>query len=56
MKKIGRVSLGCLKNTCLKNTVDTEGLLGDLAAHGCEITAREEDVEVMIVNICGLIM
>ncbi|MCH8207939.1 MAG: hypothetical protein IIA62_02605 [Nitrospinae bacterium] len=51
MKKIGRVSLGCLKNT-----VDTEGLLGDLAAHGCEITAREEDVEVMIVNICGLIM
>lgn len=51
MKKIGRVSLGCLKTT-----VDIEGLLGDLAAHACEITAREEDADVMIVNICGLIM
>ncbi len=51
MKKIGRVGLGCPKNT-----VDTEGLLGDLAAHGCEITAREEDADVIIVNTCGFIM
>ncbi len=51
MKKIGRVSLGCPKNI-----VDTEGLLGDLAAHGFEITAREEDADVIIVNTCGFIM
>lgn len=50
MKKIGMVSLGCPKNT-----VDTEGLLGDLAAHGFEITPREEDADVIIVNTCGFI-
>ena len=36
MKKIGMVSLGCPKNT-----VDSEGLLGDLANHGFEISSEE---------------
>ena len=49
MKKVGMVSLGCPKNT-----VDSEGLLGDLAKNGFEITS-EEDADVVIVNTCGFI-
>ena len=49
MNKIGMVSLGCPKNT-----VDSEGLLGDLTNHGFEITS-EEDADVVIVNTCGFI-
>jgi len=50
MKKIGMVSLGCPKNS-----VDTEYLLGDLTTHGYEITAHQEEAEVLIVNTCGFI-
>ena len=49
MIKIGMVSLGCPKNT-----VDTEGLLGDLVKHGFEITS-EENADAIIVNTCGFI-
>ena len=44
------VSLGCAKNL-----VDAEIMLGDIRAHGMEVTANAEDADVLIVNTCGLI-
>ena len=44
------VSLGCPKNT-----VDSERVMGDLAASGYECTPDEEDAEIIIVNTCGFI-
>ena len=44
------VSLGCPKNT-----VDSERVLGDLAASGYDFTPDEEDAEIIIVNTCGFI-
>jgi len=50
MKKVGIVSLGCPKNT-----VDSERVLGDLAASGYDLTPDEKDAEIIIVNTCGFI-
>jgi len=50
MKKIGMISLGCPKNA-----VDTEYLLGDLVNTGYEITTRQEEADVLVVNTCGFI-
>ena len=50
MKKVGMVSLGCPKNT-----VDSERVLGELAASGYDFTHDEEDAEIIIVNTCGFI-
>ena len=49
-KKIGMVSLGCPKNL-----VDSEVMLGILSKEDYEITPREEEAEVIIVNTCGFI-
>src|SRR5512147_1315555 len=49
-KKIGFVSLGCPKNL-----VDSEVMMGLLAAGGAEITARAEDADVIVVNTCSFI-
>jgi ribosomal protein S12 methylthiotransferase len=48
--KVGMVSLGCAKNL-----VDAEIMLGDIRAHGMEVTANAEDADVLIVNTCGFI-
>ncbi|NCB34226.1 MAG: 30S ribosomal protein S12 methylthiotransferase RimO [Erysipelotrichia bacterium] len=48
--KIGVISLGCAKNL-----VDTENLLGLLAASGQDITSSYEDAEAIIINTCGFI-
>src|SRR5437773_3591895 len=48
--KVGFVSLGCPKNL-----VDSEVMLGTLAAHGYSITAHKEDADVIVVNTCGFI-
>ncbi|MBM3763583.1 MAG: 30S ribosomal protein S12 methylthiotransferase RimO [Acidobacteria bacterium] len=48
--KIGFVSLGCPKNL-----VDSEVMMGQLAAHGHELTANPEDAEVIVVNTCSFI-
>lgn len=48
--KIGMVSLGCPKNQ-----VDAERMLAELRAAGYEITNREDEAEVIIVNTCGFI-
>jgi ribosomal protein S12 methylthiotransferase len=48
--KVGFVSLGCPKNL-----VDSEVMMGLLAAAGAEITPRAEDADVIVVNTCSFI-
>ncbi len=48
--KIGFVSLGCPKNL-----VDSEVMMGQLAAHGHQLTASPEEAEVIVVNTCSFI-
>ncbi len=50
MKKVSLVSLGCSKNL-----IDAEEMLGILEANGFEISANEEDADIMIVNTCAFI-
>ncbi len=50
MKKIGFISLGCVKNL-----VDTETMLKSLTDAGYEITADEKAADVIVVNTCGFI-
>ena len=47
---IGFVNLGCSKNQ-----VDSEVMLGTLAAGGFELTANAGQAEVVIINTCGFI-
>lgn len=49
-KKIGMVSLGCPKNL-----VDSEEMLGRLTAAGYELTSREEEADLILINTCGFI-
>ncbi len=44
------ISLGCAKNL-----VDAEIMLGDILAHGMEVTANAEEADVVIVNTCAFI-
>src|ERR1700676_4600444 len=48
--KVGMISLGCAKNL-----VDAEIMLGDIVAHGMEVTANAEEADVVIVNTCAFI-
>lgn len=50
MKKVGFVSLGCPKNL-----VDSEVMMGQLAAAGYEITSNADEAETVVVNTCGFI-
>src|SRR5580658_8300874 len=50
MPKVGFVSLGCPKNL-----VDSEVMMGMLARHGCEITPRPGEADVLVVNTCSFI-
>lgn len=50
MSKIGFVSLGCPKNL-----LDTEVMLGTLAANGYEITPNEEEADIIVINTCAFI-
>jgi ribosomal protein S12 methylthiotransferase len=50
MLKVGFVSLGCPKNL-----VDSEVMMGMLARHGCEITPRPGEADVLVVNTCSFI-
>ena len=47
---VGVISLGCCKNT-----VDTELMLGILKNAGYELTANEQEADILIVNTCGFI-
>ncbi|MEG6615689.1 30S ribosomal protein S12 methylthiotransferase RimO [Peptococcaceae bacterium 1198_IL3148] len=49
-KKVAVVSLGCNKNL-----VDTENMLGLLSERGYNVTANENEADVLIVNTCGFI-
>ena len=50
MKKIGMISLGCAKNR-----VDSENMLGMLAARGFEIVSDPAEADALFVNTCGFI-
>lgn len=50
MLKAGFISLGCAKNL-----VDTEVMLGALAANAIDITANPDQADVIIVNTCSFI-
>jgi len=50
MKKVGFVSLGCPKNL-----VDSEVMMGQLAAAGYDITNDAGDADTVVVNTCGFI-
>ena len=50
MKKVGMISLGCAKNL-----VDSENMLGMLAARGFEIVGDPAEADVLFVNTCGFI-
>ncbi|MGH2755500.1 MAG: 30S ribosomal protein S12 methylthiotransferase RimO [Actinomycetota bacterium] len=50
MSKFSIVTLGCPKNS-----IDSEGLGGMLAASGHEVAASPETADVVIVNTCGFI-
>ncbi len=48
--KIGFLSLGCPKNL-----VDSEVMMGHLAARGHELTNRPEEAEALVINTCSFI-
>jgi ribosomal protein S12 methylthiotransferase len=48
--KVGMISLGSAKNL-----VDAEIMLGDILAHGMQVTANPDDADVVIVNTCAFI-
>ena len=50
MPTVGIVSLGCSKNR-----VDTEQMLGMLAARGYALVADPAEAEILLVNTCGFI-
>ena len=50
MKKIGIVSLGCMKNL-----VDSENILGLFDRNGYEITNDPSDADIILINTCGFI-
>ena len=48
--KVGMISLGCAKNL-----VDAEIMLGNIVAHGMQVTANADEADVVIVNTCAFI-
>ncbi len=50
MKKVGIVSLGCMKNR-----VDSENILGLFDRSGYEITNDPKDSDIIVINTCGFI-
>jgi ribosomal protein S12 methylthiotransferase len=48
--RVSFVSLGCVKNL-----VDSEKMLGQLAEAGCALTSDESDADVVVVNTCGFL-
>ncbi len=50
MKKVGIVSLGCMKNR-----VDSENILGLFDRNGYEITNDPKDSDIIVINTCGFI-
>jgi ribosomal protein S12 methylthiotransferase len=48
--RVAFVSLGCVKNL-----VDSEKMLGQLAETGCALTSDESDADVVVINTCGFL-
>jgi ribosomal protein S12 methylthiotransferase len=51
----GQTTIGFVNLGCSKNQVDSEIMLGTLAAHGFELTGQADRAEVVIINTCGFI-
>jgi ribosomal protein S12 methylthiotransferase len=49
-RRVFLASLGCAKNL-----VDSEVMLGTLAADGWELTSGADDAEAIVVNTCSFI-
>ena len=50
-----RTTVGFVNLGCTKNQVDSEIMLGTLAADGFELTGNPNKAEVVIINTCGFI-
>ena len=50
MKKVALISLGCAKNL-----VDSENMLGLLKEDHYQITSKEDEADIIIINTCGFI-
>jgi len=50
MKKVAIISLGCAKNL-----VDSENMLGLLEKDQYQITNRQEEADIIVINTCGFI-
>jgi len=50
-KRLGMISLGCAKNL-----VDSEVMLGHLAAAGWDLVRDPTEAEVIVVNTCSFIV
>ncbi len=48
--RVAFVSLGCVKNL-----VDSEKMLGQLAEAGCVITGEDDSPDVLVINTCGFV-
>ena len=48
--RVAFISLGCVKNT-----VDSEKMLGQLVEAGCIITSDESDADAVVINTCGFL-
>ncbi|HJT21259.1 MAG TPA: 30S ribosomal protein S12 methylthiotransferase RimO [Nitrospira sp.] len=51
----GKTTIGFVNLGCSKNQVDSEIMLGTLAAQGFELTGAADRAEVVIINTCGFI-
>ncbi len=50
-----RPTVGCISLGCSKNRVDSEEILGELAALGFDISPDPDAADVILINTCGFI-
>lgn len=55
MKKFMAIKVGMVSLGCPKNQVDAETMLYTLAQKGYEITNKEREADVVVINTCGFI-
>ena len=50
-----RLNIAFIALGCVKNLVDSEKMLGQLAEHGCLVGADVDEADVIVVNTCGFL-
>ena len=55
VRSVQKTTVGFVNLGCTKNQVDSEVMLGALAADGFELTGNPKKAEVVIINTCGFI-